>query len=1408
MKGSEKYVQWFAPQPSEETAAEIYDDDSSEDEAGDIDANAAGDGGGELLTRPVHGDTNVRPWIRSDSTPALAPTDDLLFQHIETTYFVDWKRNVPIVCLHGCDANGTSVLAWTDTFQPYFYARISDAKEAARIRASLEDMFLRTDKGAVKQRKWEFLREQEKRENAWHSEEEEDGNDKRCQFRFVLKMEPVQMRSMNGWHRNRPLETMQRFTMAHPSHVKTARDSLEYNNPSITMRPIDTFEGNVPFELRFMVDTKLGGCQWIRLPPDAYKLTRSISSSASIQVHIDHTLMQAVPLAEKGDLAAMRFLSFDIEAKRKRPGFCKGEEDPCVCICAALWVVGVGYVHSVVFLYTEQGSVGPVEGAHHVFVHNNEASMLLAFAAYVRESDPDAFTGWNISGFDWPYLVKRCIALDIYEEFLDFTRRPGKNAWLRPQKFESKAHGARKSNELVCEGRFTFDALVFMIRGQLTKYRSYKLNAISKELLEDSKVDVDYTQIPILHEGRDEDRAWLCYYCLKDAMLPLRILENRMAVVNLAEQARATGVPMKWILERGQGMKVSSCLLRKHQPWELMPSRSPKENGLFTKGGAVRKPISGHYRHPIATLDFTSLYPSIMQAFNICYTTFEWLSWARANMAPEDYWVPPTGEGEDAPDYCFVRKHIRLGVLPDLLTDLLAQRNYVKGLMKACDKVTQAVLYGVLNGRQLAIKVVNNSTYGYTKGHVWCNKRLMDGVTRWGRDMIHRTASLVQQHYRQHSIVDRAACLERGIDFERQPAPAAGEPDLRPRKLYDARIIYGDSVTADTVIPIRYSWGETAYVTAEELFFTFPTLLVEVDAHGKECVAPPHCDGAGCEIQVWSDAGWTPIECVIRHCTDKRIFRVTTADGSWVDVTSDHSLLTADGQIIRPGAIRLGQRLLQAERPATLSASSPQALRKLAANIEEDDAAVISVEDRGPCPPGAYVYDLQTSNHHFAAGVGKLVVHNTDSVMVDFGDAPIQDIARYAREAAKLCSDAMQKPNELTPESLKLRSLFFKPKMYGTLEILMSDLKPDMTFEQAVAKAKISDKGVQSVRRDNAPIGSETQFKVFELILGQDDVAGGVKLVKETIQDLLMNRVDMSRLVITQGLNKTDEHYEESGTKQRHTELKKRISARTKWTGEIVPETGDRVPYIMRAGNLKDKACDLSEDPIFAMKHGVPINIPYYIKKQILPATLSIFTCIWEPTMLPFIESNMSSKKMRQFRAYQELFAPSQPHMLAHVIPKSQGYGIASHAVVLPICAHPGCGVRLHGGERSLVVCDEHRREVTRMVLEGDTQDARDANAAAWNRCRTCAGDGFKEEHCTNTICDNFFYRRKTAAHAGDMEDLLARFDTPDKPPDGEVEIHRPRRVIDKVAEAGGEAAWRAQREANAKKSRRGRKRK
>jgi DNA polymerase delta subunit 1 len=669
------------------------------------------------------------------------------FMHTDTTYGI--VDNQLEVRLWAITQQGHSCLVRVRGFTPYFYVDVNTKYEADDLRMRLEG-YLQTKYNGNKRATTPGYLE-----------------------KFVVDIEMVHGRSLCGYHKGAELRPMYKFYMARPSHVATARNCFEYVNQAVCSRKYATYEGNVPYELRYMIDAKINGCEWLRLgfalpaggggDISSLLATKCISSvQYEYLIHHKDNLISAIPSAQKGDLAPMRFLSYDIEVLRKKRGFPTAKEDPCIMIAAALQVTGVGIVHQVIFCLAPAGGGGessfnPLENTS-VYAYNTEAEMLLAFSQYVQACDPEALTGWNISNFDLPYLAERANQLRIFNEWMSFSRINDKPVWIRQKTFQSKAYGAKTSNEMMCEGRFDYDGLTFMLRGQMEKYRSYKLNYISKKVLNDQKLDVDYSQIPTLYEGTDEDRTRLAHYCTIDALLPLRLLDKLMAVINGIEQARVTGVPVKWLLERGQGIKTQSNLIRFKQPCEFVPSRSLKANTEVTGGGYVKEPKRGFYRVPLASLDFASLYPSIMIAFNICFSTKVELSWARANLKEGDYWIPYPAidkktpemlaeEKEQAdleraagikrkkknkkdrerealeaqyagvePSFCFVKRHIRQGVLPLLLETLLEARRNVKNMMKSDQAKQDKLYYSVLDGRQLALKVVCNSVYGFLKG--------------------------------------------------------------------------------------------------------------------------------------------------------------------------------------------------------------------------------------------------------------------------------------------------------------------------------------------------------------------------------------------------------------------------------------------------------------------------------------------------------------------------------------------------------------------------------------------------------------------------------------------------------------------------------------------------------------------
>ena len=185
--------------------------------------------------------------------------------------------------------------------------------------------------------------------------------------------------------------------------------------------------------------------------------------------------------------------------------------------------------------------------------------MLQKWASFVRDCDPDILTGYNINNFDLPYLLNRAKTLRV-DNFSFLGRIINTPSVVKETVLQSKQMGRRENKSINIEGRVTFDLLLVLIRDY--KLRSYTLNAVSYHFLGEQKEDVHHSVISDLQAGNAQTRRRLAVYCLKDAYLPLRLLDKLMCIINAMEMARVTGVPLSYLQTRGQQIKVVSQLLR------------------------------------------------------------------------------------------------------------------------------------------------------------------------------------------------------------------------------------------------------------------------------------------------------------------------------------------------------------------------------------------------------------------------------------------------------------------------------------------------------------------------------------------------------------------------------------------------------------------------------------------------------------------------------------------------------------------------------------------------------------------------------------------------------------------------------------------------------------------------------
>ncbi|CAL5224971.1 g7745 [Coccomyxa viridis] len=695
--------------------------ESPEDDADDIDQHMLEE------DLELHLGEAGRNWERPAPPPLDPSTQSLAFQQLEVDYYIGAPNQqvfrtdlleTPIIRMYGVTEHGNSVCAFVHGFQPYFYIeapRGFGPDDCDSLCSQLNRMLAdRNGKGGR-------------------------------QSKFCLKVEMAQKQSI--WH-YQPVKscTFLRVVVATPNLVTQARGMLETGFQIDSLhraQSFTTYESHVLFALRFMIDCSISGGNWVELKAGAYKLLSMDDSRkqshCQLEVHINYADIISHPAeGEWLKLAPFRILSVDIECAGRKGHFPEAEKDPVIQIASMVTEQGkeTPTVRNVLTLQ----SCAPIVGAE-VMSFDNEAALLKRWRDLVIETDPDIIIGYNICNFDLPYLIKRAETLKV-EDFPYWGRNRKIRLKMRDAQFSSKAYGTREYKEISIDGRIQFDLLVALQRDH--KLSSYSLNAVSAHFLGEQKEDVHHSIISDLQNGNEETRRRLAVYCLKDAYLPQRLVDKLMYMYNYIEMARVTGVPMSFLLTRGQSIKVFSQILRKARQRNLLvpnlKSHGPGGDGVAYEGATVLEAKQGFYSMPVATLDFASLYPSIMMAHNLCYTTL--LPRNRVHELPaEDVLKTPNGDH-------FVKAHKQKGILPEILEELLSARKRAKTDLKAA---TNPFMKAVLDGRQLALKVSANSVYGFTGatiGKMPCLE-ISSSTTSFGRNMIDHTKRLVEEKFQR-----------------------------------------------------------------------------------------------------------------------------------------------------------------------------------------------------------------------------------------------------------------------------------------------------------------------------------------------------------------------------------------------------------------------------------------------------------------------------------------------------------------------------------------------------------------------------------------------------------------------------------------------------------------------------------
>lgn len=676
-------------------------------------------------------DAEREHWKRKPA-PAMDPAKDaIVFQQLDIDYVISEphamlgpKRKAmgpaAMLRIFGVTAGGNSVCVHVHGFEPYFYAKVPDSFADGMCEGFRKNL------------------------NEVVSQQQRGGGPNRSAV-FISAVEVVRGKQSLMYYQEGKTSTFVKITCTLPNQVATARGILEKQGlhvPGLHHAALcfQTFESNVLYTLRFMVDRGVVGGNWVELPAGGYAHREKKQSMCQYECDVRYdAVVSHAPEGQYSKLAPFRILSVDIECAGRKGHFPDAEHDPVIQI--ATMVTCQGDDKPAIRAIWTLDTCAPIVGSD-VLSFSDERELLRSWGKFFRSTDPDLLIGYNIVNFDFPYLINRAAKLGV-EDFPYWGRMIGSKLRMKDTTFSSKAYGTRDSKEITIEGRVQFDLMQAVQRDH--KLSSYSLNSVSAHFLGEQKEDVHHSAISELQAGNAETRRRLAVYCLKDAYLPQRLLDKLMYMYNYIEMARVTGVPLSFLLSRGQSIKVMSQILRKAAQRGLLVPHMPKkgqgdqaESGVAFEGATVLDAKAGYYEVPIATLDFASLYPSIMMAHNLCYSTLVPPD-AVGRLPEADLTKSPTGD-------VFVRANKTKGILPEILEELLGARKRAKAdLKKAQDPLEKAVL----DGRQLALKVSANSVYGFTGATVGALPclEISSSTTSFGRDMIDQTRDLVLKRY-------------------------------------------------------------------------------------------------------------------------------------------------------------------------------------------------------------------------------------------------------------------------------------------------------------------------------------------------------------------------------------------------------------------------------------------------------------------------------------------------------------------------------------------------------------------------------------------------------------------------------------------------------------------------------------
>jgi len=439
----------------------------------------------------------------------------------------------------------------------------------------------------------------------------------------------------------------------------------------------NSFEADIPFTRRYLIDRKIN-------PLLSYEAEGNyVASDYKTEVFVADSVQYV-----SDDLPKLRILAIDLETHTKFGKEMGPEVDPIIMIA----VYGEG-VKKVLTWKNFDTKLDYVE------VVGNEIELIERFSEILEDNKPDIITGYFSDGFDLPYIKTRAEKYKIKLNIgLDNS----------PIKISKGQMPAAEITGIAHIDVFKFVRVIFR-----TTFTSFKLDDVAQELLHEGKVDVDLEKLYDAWNEKSDELSKFAEYNLKDAQLVYDLCVKLLP--NIIELTKLIGMTPAEVSRMSFSQLVEWYLLREASEFnEIAPNRPDIREERLRRGGSyeggfVYEPTPGLYKN-VAVFDFRSLYPTIISAHNIS----------------PDRMI----KGKDSEDGVLkgVSFSKEKGFISTVIDNIIQRRLRIKELAKKSDD-------DMLEARQLALKTIANSIYGYY-GYFrarWYNIECARAITAYGR---------------------------------------------------------------------------------------------------------------------------------------------------------------------------------------------------------------------------------------------------------------------------------------------------------------------------------------------------------------------------------------------------------------------------------------------------------------------------------------------------------------------------------------------------------------------------------------------------------------------------------------------------------------------------------------------------